>query len=98
MSEASAPELNLPRFLVVQVVIAALAEDLGAVGDITTDAIIPANAEGEASIVARKGGVIAGLDLAETAFKSLDPQARFFRVVLDGRKIEAGGTIAKVAG
>ena len=98
MSKASAPEFNLPRFLVEQAVAAALAEDLGSVGDITTDAIIPAEAQGEASVVARKTGVIAGLDLVEAAFKSLDPEARFGRVVQDASKVEAGGTIATVAG
>ena len=98
MSKASAPEFNLPRFLVEQAVDAALAEDLGSVGDITTDAIIPAESQGEASIVARKTGVIAGLDLVEAAFKSLDPETRFRRVVQDASKVEAGGTIATVAG
>jgi nicotinate-nucleotide pyrophosphorylase (carboxylating) len=98
MSEASPPELSLPRFLVEQAVAAALEEDLGSVGDITTDAIIPANAQGEASIIVRKPGVIAGLDLAEATFKSLDPDVRFTRIVEDGSKVEAGGTIANVAG
>jgi nicotinate-nucleotide pyrophosphorylase (carboxylating) len=98
MSEASSPELSLPRLLVEQAVAAALAEDLGSAGDITTDAIIPATAQGEASIVARKVGVIAGLDLAEQAFKSLDPEARFTKIVQDGGKVEAGGTMAEVAG
>jgi nicotinate-nucleotide pyrophosphorylase (carboxylating) len=98
MSEASPPELSLPRFLVEQAVAAALEEDLGSVGDITTDAIIPANAQGEASIIVRKPGVIAGLDLAEATFKSLDPDVRFTRIVEDASKVEAGGTIANLAG
>jgi nicotinate-nucleotide pyrophosphorylase (carboxylating) len=98
MSEASPPNLSLPRVLVEQAVAAALAEDLGSAGDITTDAIIPADARGEASIVAREAGVVAGLDLAEAAFKFLDPDVRFTRVVVDGGKVAAGGTIAKVAG
>ncbi len=98
MSKASPPDLSLPRFLVEQAVAAALEEDLGRVGDITTDAIIPAESHGEATIVARKAGVIAGLDFAESAFKSLDPEARFTRVVVDGGKVEAGGTVAQVAG
>jgi nicotinate-nucleotide pyrophosphorylase (carboxylating) len=98
MSEASPPELNLPRFLVEQAVAAGLEEDLDSVGDITTDAIIPVGARGEASIIVRKPGVIAGLDLAETAFRSLDPEARFTRVVEDGDKAEAGETLAKVVG
>jgi nicotinate-nucleotide pyrophosphorylase (carboxylating) len=98
MSEASPPELSLPRFLVEQAVAAALEEDLGSVGDITTDAIIPANAQGEASIIVRKPGVIAGLDLAEATFKSLDPDVRFTRIVEDASKVEAGGIIANLAG
>ena len=98
MSEASPPELSLPRFLVEQAVAAALEEDLGSMGDITTDAIIPANAQGEASIIVRKPGVIAGLDLAEATFKSLDPDVRFTRIVEDASKVEAGGIIANLAG
>jgi nicotinate-nucleotide pyrophosphorylase (carboxylating) len=98
MSEASSPKLSLPRLLVEREVAAALAEDLGDAGDITTDAIIPAEAQGEASIIARKAGVIAGLDLAEAAFKALDPEARFLRLVEDGGKVEVSGAIAKIAG
>jgi nicotinate-nucleotide pyrophosphorylase (carboxylating) len=98
MSEAFPPELSLPRFLVEQAVAAALEEDLGSMGDLTTDAIIPANAQGEASIIVRKPGVIAGLDLAEATFKSLDPDVRFTRIVEDASKVEAGGTIANLAG
>jgi nicotinate-nucleotide pyrophosphorylase (carboxylating) len=98
MSEASSPNLSLPRLLVEQAVAAALEEDLGSAGDITTDAIIPPDARGEASIVARKAGVVAGLDLAEAAFRALDPDVRFTRVVGDGGKVAAGGAIAKVAG
>lgn len=98
MTEATTPRLELPTLLVEQAVQAALAEDLGLAGDITTDPIIPPDASGEAAIVAREAGVIAGLDLAEAAFKTLDPQAVFTRVVNDGGKVEAGDTIAKVKG
>ena len=98
MTEATPHRLELPKLLVEQAVQAALAEDLGLAGDITTDPIIPPDASGEAAIVAREAGVIAGLDLAEAAFKTLDPQAVFTRVVNDGGKVEAGDTIAKVKG
>ena len=97
MSEAPTAELKLPPFLVERAVAVALEEDLGAAGDITTDAIIPADAQGEAKIVARKAGVVAGLDLAEAAFRALDPEAKFTRVVEDGGKVAAGGTIAQVS-
>ena len=98
MTEATSPRLELPKLLVQQAVEATLAEDLGLAGDITTDPIIAADAQGEAAIVAREPGVIAGLDLAEAAFKTLDPEARFTRVVNDGGKVETCDIIAKVMG
>ncbi len=98
MNERPSPDLRLPQSLVARAVEAALAEDLGAAGDITTDAIVPADARGEAAIVAREKGVVAGLDLAEAAFKALDPEARFERVLQDGSRVEPGGTIARVSG
>jgi nicotinate-nucleotide pyrophosphorylase (carboxylating) len=96
MPEAGA--LHLPRFLVQRAVPAALAEDLGTAGDITTDAIIPSDAEAEATIVARKEGVIAGLDLAEATFAALDPDMQFHRAVQDGARVEAAALLARVAG
>lgn len=88
----------MPLFLVERAVRAALAEDLGAAGDITTDAVVPADARGAAAIVARKKGVVAGQALAEAAFKTLDPDAEFTRIAADGSKVAAGGTIGRVAG
>ncbi len=91
------PELKLPPRLVATAIAAALEEDLGTAGDITTDGIVPAEAHGEAAIVSRQEGVIAGLDLAEAAFKALDPDTRFVRVVDDGGKVANGDTIATVS-
>ena len=59
------------------VVRAALLEDLGRAGDLTTDAIVPADAQAETRLVARQEGVLAGLDLARLAFRALDPAIRF---------------------
>jgi nicotinate-nucleotide pyrophosphorylase (carboxylating) len=98
MSEVSPPALSLPRYLVEQAVATALEEDLGGVGDITTNTISPPDAQGDASIIVRKPGVIAGLDLAAASFKSLDPDVRFTRIGEDGSKVEAGATIARIAG
>jgi nicotinate-nucleotide pyrophosphorylase (carboxylating) len=98
MTQATAPRLKLPKLLVRQAVEATLSEDLGLAGDITTDPIIAADTEGEAAIVAREPGVIAGLDLAEAAFKTLDPKVAFTRVVNDGGRVAAGDIIAKVKG
>ena len=97
MSETSSLPLKLPPLLVAREVAAALEEDLGGAGDITTDAIVPADAQGKAAIVARKAGVVAGLDLAEAAFRALDPDTRFVRIIEDGGKVDGGGTIAHIS-
>jgi len=97
MSETPPFPLRLPPLLVERAVSAALEEDLGLAGDVTTDAIIPADAKSEAAIVARQAGVVAGLDLAEAAFKALDPATRFTRIVDDGGKVAEGGTIAEIS-
>jgi len=88
--------LELPPFLVERAVRAALEEDLGQAGDITTDPIIPAEARGVAEIVARQAGVIAGLALAEATFKTLDTGASFERLVPDGAKVEAKTAVARI--
>jgi len=88
--------LELQPFLVERAVRAALEEDLGQAGDITTDPIIPAEARGVAEIVARQAGVIAGLALAEATFKTLDTGASFERLVPDGAKVEAKTAVARI--
>jgi len=98
MTDGRAPALALPRRLVRPAVEAALAEDLGLAGDITTDPIIPPEAMGEAAIVAREEGIVAGLDLVEAAFEALDPEVRFTRAINDGGRVETGGTIATIRG
>lgn len=77
---------------------AALAEDLGLAGDITTSAIIPAGVKASAVIAARQAGRIAGLPLAVAAFRALDANVRFEPRLRDGEDAEAGAVIAAVSG
>jgi nicotinate-nucleotide pyrophosphorylase (carboxylating) len=95
---AEPAKLELPPFLVERAVAAALEEDLGQAGDITTDPIIPAHATAETEIVARKEGVIAGLDLAAASFKALDPDSKFVADVADGARVAAGARLARIQG
>jgi nicotinate-nucleotide pyrophosphorylase (carboxylating) len=88
----------LDKLLVEEAVATALVEDLGRAGDITTAATIPETATAQAAIVARKPGVIAGLLLAEQAFRLLDPNVRFQAVIADGDTVEAGKVIARISG
>ena len=86
----------LPDLLVAAVVRAALAEDLGRAGDITSQACVPADARLRAVFVARKAGVISGLACARLAIAELDPTADFKAVVEDGARIGAGEKLAWV--
>ena len=80
------------------IVRAALAEDLGRAGDITTDSIIPADAVATARIAARKDGRVAGLEAALIAFRLLDPGMSVTVERADGDDVAPGGTIASLTG
>jgi nicotinate-nucleotide pyrophosphorylase (carboxylating) len=79
-------------------VAAALAEDLGDGGDVTTDAVVPASRKARATLVAREAMVVAGLDVASEVFRQLDPGVSFARHVEDGESVEAGTVVATVEG
>jgi nicotinate-nucleotide pyrophosphorylase (carboxylating) len=78
------------------VVARALAEDLGT-GDVTTAATVPAAARALAVITQKAPGVIFGLEVAERAFGSLDPDAWFQRAVSEGVWRE-GGEVLRIEG
>jgi nicotinate-nucleotide pyrophosphorylase (carboxylating) len=86
------------RLIIEPVVRAALLEDLGRAGDITSDAVVPAEATVEAVIAAREPGVLAGLDAALLAFELLDPLLRIERRRADGDQISRGETVAHING
>jgi nicotinate-nucleotide pyrophosphorylase (carboxylating) len=88
--------IPLPDLLLEPAVRAALAEDLGGAGDITTDAIIPADARARVTIGARKPGRVAGLAFARLAFRALDPEARFDVAIADGADAAPGDVIATI--
>ncbi len=88
----------LSDLLVEPIVRAALAEDLGRAGDITSTACIPADARMSVAFVARKPGVLSGLGCARLAIHALDPAASFDARLSDGDRLEAGALIAQVSG
>lgn len=96
MSAALLPEL--PPLLVEAQVRAALIEDLGRAGDITTSATIAPSLTAIADMNAREEGVLAGLELARTAFRLIDPSIRFEAFVRDGDRLEPGQAIARISG
>lgn len=89
---------NLPRFAIEEAVRAALAEDLGLAGDITSAATIPSGAVAEAALVARQPGILAGITLAEQTFAMVDPKCRFESLIQDGEPVHGGSVIARLGG
>ena len=76
---------------------AALDEDIGS-GDVTTLATVPVNAKITAIMRARTSLVVAGLPLAETAFRALSPRVKIERLTADGKRVKAGAGLLKISG
>ena len=75
----------------------AFAEDIG-IGDVTTEATVPPTQEGIGTLLAKSGGIVAGLPVAERVFARLDAALAFRRLVSDGEAVNAGTPIAEVQG
>ncbi len=86
------------RLLIEPGIKAALAEDMGRAGDVTSELIIFADQNAKARLVARKKGRIAGLDAAEIAFQLVDPSLQFEIAAPDGSAVEAGTMLAAIKG
>ncbi|MBC9905676.1 MULTISPECIES: carboxylating nicotinate-nucleotide diphosphorylase [Achromobacter] len=95
---ARLPVPPLPEVMLEPLVRAALLEDLGRAGDLTTDAIVPADATAQTRLVARQEGVLAGLDLARLAFRAMDPAIKFEVALRDGAELQPGTEIARISG
>jgi nicotinate-nucleotide pyrophosphorylase (carboxylating) len=87
-----------PDILIEPAVRAALLEDLGRAGDITSDAVVSPTARFEGVIAARQPGCIAGLSAARLAFQLMDRAVRFDAMVDDGASVPAGAAIARLTG
>ena len=89
---------GLPRIMIEPLVRAALLEDLGRAGDLTTAAVVAAGARAEPLFVARQAGVVAGLDLARLSFELINPAIELRVTKPDGTKVAPGETLATVHG
>ncbi|NKB52963.1 MAG: carboxylating nicotinate-nucleotide diphosphorylase [Rhizobiaceae bacterium] len=94
-------QVHLPALSQLQIekaVQAALLEDLGLAGDVTSDATIPASAKAVAHMNSREDGVISGMALAKSAFIQFDRKTKFKSYVKDGERVKPGQKIAKIEG
>jgi len=91
-------EPALDKVLLEPLVQAALVEDLGRRGDVTSQATIPADKQAKLQIRARQAGVICGMDVAKLSFAAVDGQIEFVAQVHDGDRVAAGTVLAIVSG
>ncbi len=89
---------TLLRFDLAAFVASTLAEDLGEAGDITSAAVIPAEARFAGTMASRDAITVAGLPIAEAFFRALDPDAAVEQLVADGARVPAGAELMRVTG
>ena len=76
----------------------ALKEDLGENGDVTTNFILNSDKEGQASIIAKQAGIIAGLPIAERVFQKVNPALAVQNRVEEGTKVEPSEEVVRISG
>lgn len=89
--------MSLPVYVVRNIVQRALAEDLGT-GDVTAEAVIPAELQAEARVVAREPGVLAGVPVALEVFRQADPTLSIRQEADDGQTLAAGMPVLHLQG
>ena len=88
----------LPDLILEPLIRAALMEDLGTCGDITTRTVIPAGTRYRAQLRARAAGVVSGMQIAGIAFRLVDPQLVVTCHCPDGSAIAAGDLLMEIEG
>jgi nicotinate-nucleotide pyrophosphorylase (carboxylating) len=93
------PDLNdyLSDAQLDAIISAALAEDAGH-GDVTTEALLPPDLTGRASILVKEAGVLAGIEVAGRVFRKADPSLKIDVLIKDGTAVRPGDTAAAVTG
>src|SRR5215469_14255122 len=92
------PDAFLSPLAVDAAVTRALEEDLGRAGDVTSIATIPEGAPARAVVVARAGGVIAGLPLVAATFQKLAGEIETSATHCDGAAVAPGTTLMRISG
>jgi len=91
-------DFDPPSSVVAEVVAAALAEDVGLLGDVTSIACIGEDQSASAFLVAREEGVLAGSALVDEVYRQLDDDVQVHWHVHDGDALEVDARIAEIAG
>ena len=85
------------KLQIEEIIDRALAEDLGK-GDVTSAALITGDRQGTGFIVAKKEGILAGINIAKQVFHQVDPELKAEVLLEDGMRVKPGTKLAKVSG
>ena len=89
--------MELPEDEVDAIIECALTEDIGH-GDITSDLLIPPELHGEASILVKAKGILAGGNVAKKVFLKVDPSLQVDLLIRDGERVQPGDIAATIFG
>ncbi len=89
--------MNLPEEQVDNIIDLALAEDISH-GDVTSQALLPPELQGKASILVKENGILAGGDIAKRVFVKVDPSLNVKVLIKDGAKVQPGDIVATISG
>ena len=94
----AAVSFSLERFDLEAFVAATLAEDMGDGGDVTSTAVIPAEARFTAMMDTRDAITVAGLEIAAAFFRALDPAVSIELLAADGERVAKGRDVMRLEG
>lgn len=75
----------------------AILEDLG-MGDITTEAVVPADLLGRGEFLAKESGILSGIEIARLVFDFIDHELKFTPLFTEGAEIKPGSVLGTVEG
>jgi len=90
-------DLNLSEEQVDNIIDPALAEDISH-GDVTSEALIPPELQGKASLLVKAEGIVAGGEVAKRVFLKVDPSLKARVLIKDGTNVKPGDIVATVSG
>lgn len=88
----------MESYAIEQIIQLALSEDLSNKGDVTSNLLINSAQKGNAVIIAKEGGIIAGLQVARQVFEKVDASTQFYCCIEEGGKVLVSDTVAKIEG
>jgi len=89
--------LNLPQEQIDNIIDLALAEDISH-GDVTTEALIPPDLQGKASILVKARGILAGSEVTKRVFLKVNPLLKVEVLIQDGAEVKPGDIVATISG